>query len=267
MNCKTKTFALLFVFFAFHNLESSTIKHIFIDINAIIAPSTTAASKIIGIINSMKYTASVGHIPSRADFFKALKNVPAKTDQITYNEDLAMPPILCDWLLGLQSNLTIKSEISAYLEKSHLSDIEKTIFKNISLMMLSPSIFIDTQYLIKDFTKILQTLKKMGYTVYLIGNWDKESEPMLMKLLAGNSLPDAKHCYFSNKAKQLKPNSQYFDLLLKHFNLTNKHECLIIDVEKSHTQAARNFGFSTIFLHGHSSIQLKSELNRVGIRL
>ncbi len=267
MNCRKKTIAFLFFLFVQHNLESSTIKHIFIDINAIITPSTTAASKIIGIINSMKYTASVGHIPSRADFFKALQHVPAKTDQVTYNEDLAMPPILCDWLLGLQTNHAIKSTISQYLEKSHISEIEKTIFKNISFMMLSPSIFIDTQHVIKDFIKILQTLKKMGYTVYLIGNWDKESEPFLMKLLAGNNMPDAKHCYFSYKAKQLKPNAQYFDQLLKHFNISNKHECLIVDVEKTHTQAARSFGFSTIFLHGHSSMQLKSELNRVGIRL
>lgn len=267
MNCRTKFFSFLYVFFAFNTIESTTIKYIFIDINALIAPSTTAASKIIGIINSMKYTASVGHIPSRADFFNALQRIPAKTNQVTYNEDLAMPPILCDWLLGLQTNHAIKTEISHYLEKSRLSEIEKTIFKNISMMMLSPSMFIDTQYLIKDFNKIIQTLKKMGYTVYLIGNWDKESEPMLMKLLAGNNMPDSKHCYFSHKAKQLKPNPHYFELLLEHFKIANKHECLVIDVEKSHTQAARNFGFSTIFLHGHNASQLKSELNRVGIRL
>lgn len=267
MNCKTKTIAFFFLFLISSNLQSSAIKHIFIDINAIIAPSTTAASKIVGIINSMKYTAIVGHIPNKFDFFKALKNVPAKTNQVTYNEDLAMPAILCDWLLGLQPNATIKSEIYQYLEKSHLSEIEKTIFKNISLMMTSPSIFIDTQYLIKDFSKILQTLRKMGYQIYLIGNWDKESEALLMKLMSGHGLPDAKHCYFSNKAKQLKPNTKYFEQLLQHFNITNKHECLLIDVEKAHAQAARNLGFPTILLHGHSSMQLKSELNRVGIRL
>lgn len=267
MNCKTKTIALVLFFFASSNLQSSPIKHIFIDINAIITPSATAASKIIGIINSMKYTAIIGHIPCRADFFKALKNVPAITDQVTYNENMAMPAILCDWLLGLQTNNAIKSTIYHHLEKSNISEIEKTIFKNISLMMMSPTTFIDTQYVIKEFGKILHMLKKMGYTVYLVGNWDKESEPMLIQLLQGHFMPGAKHCYFSNKAKQLKPNTQYFDLLLKQYNIVNKHECLMIDVEKSHAQAARSFGFSTILLHGHSPLQLKSELNRVGIRL
>ena len=271
MNCKIRFISFLLLISATGPLQASSIKHIFIDINALITPSTTAASKIIGIINSMKYTAVVGHIPCKFDFFRALKNVPALTDQTTYNEDIAMPGILCDWLLGLQTNNTIKSTINQYLEKSHYSDIEKTIFKNIITMMMTPTIFIDTQHLVKDFCKILQTLKKMGYTVYLIGNWDKESEPLLMKLLQGNFLPDPKHCYFSNKAKNLKPNAQYFDQLLKHFSTNSnpiaKHECLIIDVEKSHAQAARSLGFSTILLHGHSSTQLKSELSRVGIRL
>ncbi len=267
MNFKTKTITVLFFFLSTITIECSAIKHIFIDINAIVTPSATAASKIVGIINSMKYTAVVGKIPSRCDFFKALKNVPALTDQTTYNEDIAMPAILCDWLLGLQTNAVIKSTIYEHLEKSHVSEIEKTIFKNISLMMMSPAIFIETQYVIKEFSKILHKLKKMGYKVYIIGNWDKESEPLLIKLLNHNFTPESKYYFFSNKARQLKPNSQYFDLMLKQFHISNKHECLVIDVEKTHAQAARNLGFSTILLHGQNITQLKSELNRVGIRL
>lgn len=266
MNCQNKLLAILFFLSTSAIVEASTIKHIFIDINAIIKPSQTAASKIVGIISSIKYTAVVGHIPSRSDFFKALKDVPALTSQRTYNEDLVMPAILCDWLLGLQTNYAVRTAIFQYLETSPISDIEKTIFKNISSMMMSPSIFIDTQYLIKDFSKILHTLKKTGYTIYLIGNWDKESEPHLMRLLSGNLLPDARHCFFSNKAKHLKPNTEYFEELLKQYNL-KKQECLIIDVEKNHAQSARNEGFTTILLHGHNSVQLKSELARVGIRV
>jgi hypothetical protein len=266
MNYKIKIIAILFFFSVAINLESSAIKHIFIDITAIIKPSQTATSKVVGIINSMKYTSVVGHIPSKADFFKALKNVPALSTQQTYNEDLLMPAILCDWLLGLQTNHAVRSAIFKHLDTSNISDIEKTIFKSISSMMTSPSVFIDTQYLIKDFSKILNTLKKSGYTIYLTGNWDKESEPHLMRLLSGNLLPGARHCYFSNKAKQLKPNLEYFNQLLKHYNL-KKNECLIIDVEKHHAQSSRGAGFTTILLHGHNSVQLKSELSRIGIRV
>ncbi len=266
MNYKNTIVAFLFFFLASAHSQASTIKHIFIDINAIVQPSQTAASKIVGIINSIKYTATVGHIPSRADFFRALQNVPAITEQQTYNEDLLMPAILCDWLLGLQTNHAVRSAIINYLDTTHMSEIEKTIFKNISSMMLAPSTFIETQYLIKDFSKIFHALKKAGYTIYLIGNWDKESEPHLMKLLNGSNLPDARHCYFSNKAKNLKPNLDYFNQLLKHFNL-KKNECLIIDIEKTHAQNARSAGFPTILLHGHNSAQLKSELTRIGIRV
>ena len=266
MSNKNRSIAFLFFILATINVQASTVKHIFVDINAIIKPSQAAASQIIGIINSMKYTAVIGHIPSRADFFKGLKNVPACTEQQTYNEDLLMPAILCDWLLGLETNNTVRSAIFQYLDSSSITEIEKTIFKNISSMMLSPSVFIDTQYVLKDLVKILHKLKKSGYTVYLIGNWDKESEPYLMRLLSGHSLPESKHCYFSNKAKQLKPNADFFNLLLKHYHL-NKNECLIIDVEKTHAQSARNAGFNTILVHNHNAIQLKSELTRIGIRI
>lgn len=270
MNCRNKI-AILFFLFASISLNATisqdkNIKHIFVDINTILTVNSYTASKIIGWINSGKYFGKTGHNPSKADFFKALKDAPAITDQQTYNDDLLMPVILCDWLLGLQTNHAIRSTISQYLDKSPISDIEKIIFKNIAAMMMSPSIFIETQYLIKDFSKIFNSLKKSGYTIYLIGNYDKESEPYLFRLLSGNSLPDVNHCYFSNKAKELKPSPEYFDQLLQNYNISKK-ECLIIDIEKNHALSARNQGFNTILLHGHSPSQLKSELARIGIRV
>ena len=111
MNCRSKLIAFLFFFSISSQLETTPIKHIFIDITTIVKTSATASSQIVCIINSMKYTATIGHIPSKADFFKALKNVPALTDQKTYNDDILMPAILCDWLLGLQSNHAIRSAI------------------------------------------------------------------------------------------------------------------------------------------------------------
>ena len=180
-----------------------------------------------------------------------------------------MPGILCDWLLNLQSNAAIKQAIYQYLDKSSYSDIEKTIYKNISSMMLSPKTFIDTQYLhmIKDFVKLFQTLKKAGYDVHIIGNWDKESEPYLLKLMHSHHMPTSmQQCYFSCKAKELKPNPEYFNQLLQTYK-TTKHECVIVDIEKMHTQKAKEQGFTSILLHSATPTQLKSELARIGIRL
>lgn len=261
-----KIVAMVFFFETCFAHQGNTIKHIFVDINALITTSPTAASKVVGIINSMKYTARFGHIPCKADFFKILKHVPSISHQHTYNEDLMMPSIFSDWFLGLQSNHAIRAIIHQYLDASHYSDIEKTIFKNISSMMLNPVIFMDTQYVVKEISKLLYLLKKSGYTIYLIGNLDKESEVTLMKLLQGHGLPDVQHCYFSHKAKQLKPTAEYFTALLSYFNL-NKSECLIIDIEKNHVQVARHQGFATVLLHNHHAGQLKSELIRVGIRV
>jgi len=266
MNLKKVILALVFFFSQINNIDA-TIKHIFIDINALIATNTSAAAKVVGIINSMKYAAKVGHIPSKSDLFKALSNVPSESTEITWNEDLVAPTILSDWLLGLRSNSSIHYAITHYLNHSRLSDIEKTIFKNITSMMMTPTMFIETQLVLKDVAKIISLLKKAGYKVYIIGNWDAESQPYLFKLLHGNSLPDSRSCYFSNQAKLLKPSTKYFDCLLEHFNITNKQECLIIDVEKHHVQGARNAGLNAILFHGHNPVQLKSELNRTGIRL
>lgn len=266
MNFKHITAIFLLFFISSAQIKAIAIKHIFVDINALINVSPKAASKVVGIINSMKYMSWVGNIPTRLDFFKALKNIPAESNQVTYNDNLTMPAILSDWLLDLQTNNAIRSTIHSYLEQSCLSEIEKTIFKNVSSMMMNPALFIETQYVEKDIAKILYSLKKLGYTIYIIGNWDKESEPYLMKLLSSNFLPDIRYCYFSHKAKLLKPHHAYFEQMLKYFHI-EKTEALIIDVEKYHAQFARNLGFNTILLHGHSANQLKSELNRIGIRI
>lgn len=270
MKFNQRLIAILLFFLPITNpIQASNIKHIFIDINVLIKTSQSSASKIVGIINAMKYTAAVGHVPGKYDFFNALRKVPAQSTQISYNEDLVMPGILCDWLLNLQSNAAIKQAIYQYLDKSSYSDIEKTIYKNISSMMLSPKTFIDTQYLhmIKDFVKLFQTLKKAGYDVHIIGNWDKESEPYLLKLMHSHHMPTSmQQCYFSCKAKELKPNPEYFNQLLQTYK-TTKHECVIVDIEKMHTQKAKEQGFTSILLHSATPTQLKSELARIGIRL
>ena len=77
-----------------------------------------------------------------------------------------MPLVLSDWLLGFQSNSLIKNTIYKYLEHSSLSDIEKTVFKNISNMMLSPTTFIGTQYLRKDIIKALRPEGNQAGRVY-----------------------------------------------------------------------------------------------------
>ena len=262
---KKKIFALIFLSMAF-NLDAK-IKHIFIDINLLVDTSTSAARNEVGTWNGAKYVAHMGKIPSKSDFFKSLKNCPADSDQCTYNDDLTMPLVLSDWLLGVQSNSAIKNTIFKYLENGSLSDIEKIVFKNISNMMLSPKIFIDTQYLRKDIVKALHHLHKHAdQTVHLIGNWDKESEPLLLKMITHETDIDAKHCIFSNKLKQIKPHVHYFDTLVAHCKFDPK-DCLVVDVEKKHVQGAKDAGMASILIKDHSASHLKHELSRYSIHI
>lgn len=247
-----------------YNIDAK-IKHILVDINLLIDTSTSAARNEVGTWNGAKYLAHMGKIPSKADFFKALKNCPAQSQQETYNENLTMPHILSDWLIGNQTNHMIKTTIFKHLENSNLSDIEKTVFKNISNMMLAPATFISTQYLRKDIIKALHHIYKHGnHKIYLIGNWDKESEPLLIKMITQQTDITAKHCIFSNKLKQLKPNPDFFEALIAYGNF-NPKECLIIDVEQKHIQNAKNSGMTSILIKDHSPSLLKSELSRYGI--
>jgi len=239
---------------------NATINHIFIDINLLVDTSSSAASKEIGTWNATKYLARMGKIPNKSDFFKSLKKCTALSHQQTYNEDLLMPSILSDWLLGLESNSVIKSKIFKHLDKSSLHDIEKTVFKNISNMMLSPKVFIDTQYFRKDIAKIIQNLNKNKlYTIHFIGNWDKESEPLLIKMLQSQSVGTAQQCIFSNKLKQIKPHPEYYDALLGYTNY-EPSDCLVIDVEKTHPKGATDSGMKSILIKNYSAQQLKTNL-------
>ena len=133
-------------------------------------------------------------------------------------------------------------------------------------MMLSPKVFIDTQYLRKDIVKVLHGLHKHAdQSIHLIGNWDKESEPLLIKMIAHETDIDAKHCIFSNKLKQIKPQNGFFDALLAHCKYDPK-ECMVIDVEKKHIQGAKDAGMMTICIKDHSASQFKSDLSRYSIR-
>jgi FMN phosphatase YigB (HAD superfamily) len=261
-----KNILLFFACFTASSVTCNQIKHIFVDISAIISTSTMAAAKHVGMINSIRYSAVVGHTPTKSDFFHALQDVTAISQDQTYNDNLLMPCIFSDWLLGIKNNKQIKTVIYQHLDNSDLSNIEVTIFKNIANMMMTPASLIETQHVVKDITKILFNLKKAGYKIYLIGNWDKESEPLLMKLLQGYHLPEAHLCYFSSKAKKLKPTSDYFKETCSHFHTIPK-ETLIIDTEKHHALAARHAGIQTILLHNHNPSQLKTELARIGIKL
>lgn len=258
--------AILFLSLSYN--VDATIHHLFIDVNILLETCTKAATKEVGLWDITKYTAYMGKAPNKADFFKSLKNCPAQSTLQTYNEDIAMPLILSDWFIGLEKNSVIKSKILTYLDKHPgMSNIEKTIFKNIANMMLTPAVFIGTQLLKKDIVKIIQKLQKsMVYSVHIIGNLDKESEPLLIKLLQAQFIADSSHCIFSNRLQQLKPHDGYYNALIDYCKFDPK-ECLVVDIEKKHVQGAKNAGMSSILIQGQSASQLKNELSRHNIQV
>ena len=126
-------------------------------------------------------------------------------------------------------------------------------------MMLTPSSLIDTQTIVKHIAEIVQSLQNQGYTVYLIGNWDKESERLLINLLENHSLRNIK-TFFSHSIKKVKPTNDYYQNLLSKFAL-EPESCLMIDVEHQHTHAARQAKINNIIvINNHNSADLKNQL-------
>ena len=261
MNKKIISFMILF---ATINLQAE-IKHIFLDIGTFVKTDTVKAAKYVGTMSSIQYIAKIGHAPNEADLFKALKPVPSKTTETTYNKNSLMPTIFSDWLLGLQKNNDIKVTVQNYLKNSSLSKIEKTIFENISNMMMTPKDLIDTLFVMKNSVKLVKRLKQLGYTVYLVGNWDAESQPLLLQLLQ-EVMPSIDHTSFSNQTKTLKPSTQYFKGLVDHYGI-ELSQCLSVEVEAENKKGASNAGMKTILFDQKHFSQLKTDLSLVGVDL
>ncbi|HSW76640.1 MAG TPA: HAD family phosphatase [Candidatus Saccharimonadales bacterium] len=179
----------------------------------------------------------------KQELFKILDKVPAKTTEPMYNEGKKLPQIMVDWMTGRPSS-EIRLQVLREIRRSNHSDSVKNLFRSITRLMFNPKTFANSQKPIKPMVDLAKKLKKNGYKLYVLSNWDEESFRLLKKQNTEIfNLFDG--IMISGEEKLGKPNPEIYKRLLEKYNLDCR-ECTFIDDESNNTQAAQRFGIASI---------------------
>lgn len=174
-------------------------------------------------------------------------------DQQTLEDLLIM--IFCsdEWLELDLGNLTVEELIEIFSKRNPHYKEEITFTLNNWYKMFKP---------IKENIDILKKLKELGYSLYYLSNFQKESFEKLynkydfFKLFDGGVVSAYEHT--------IKPNYKLYEILLERYCL-NPKECLFIDDTLMNIRSAYELGIEGIELcYG---VILKEELLKKGIEL
>lgn len=196
----------------------------------------------------------------KGELFNMLNNVPAKTnpcDQVMYNQGKIMPQIMVDWQTG-HSASNIYEKVFTFLKRSNYSSSEKILFSKIAQLIFQPHQLVQTLKPIKPMLNIAYALKKEGYQLYVLSNWDIESFPLLtQKYPELFSIFDG--IMISGAEGLGKPNPLFYKNFLKKYSL-NPQECAFIDDEQYNIAAACDLGIHGILNDSFNStcLQLKN---------
>lgn len=246
------------------SLDAHAIKAVFIDIEALFETSEWKASGYVGKLNGLSYITKIGHKPSQADLFKALKPISAQSKDIIYNQNLEMPLILSDWLLGNQPMSSLKTKIISFLNSSKtLKDIEKTVFSNVVNMMLTPSNLANTQKEISHTVKIIDQLKAQGLKVYLVGNC---ADMLAFKNEFSKVFAKLDGFFYSGQLHLLKPYQEFYTTVLHTTNI-DANQSLWIETENTFIKNVQKFGYNVAIFNPNKPKNIDQELQKFGIKI
>lgn len=213
--------------------------------------STIIASSFIH--PTLFYTLATSNL--KENLFSNLAQVPSQTNaafQQMYNNGKPMPQIMVDWMTGVSKSQEILKQSIDHIQKSNESPNQTYLLAKIMELLFNPLKFAQSQKPVKAMVKLAKALKVEGYQLYILSNWDPESFPLLQKLHPTIfNLFDG--CLISGTEGIGKPNPNFYNKLLKQYNLTNS-ECLFIDDEPFNTQMAETLGISSILKTSNNSV-------------
>lgn len=230
--------SILFTGFTFQITLTQRINAVFFDIESVFSTDSMRASGYVGKIDSLRYAAQVGNLPSQQDLFAQLKDVKAQSKQVTYNKNLAMPLIFSDWLATIQTSTKIKDIIQKYFANKDISNIEKKVLFAIVSMMMTPQHLADTQKVNSKVETLLQKLKNQGVKLFLVGNWAhisslKSEFTSLFRLFNG--------VYVSGDLHLLKPAQEFYQMILSKSGFL-ANECVWVETESKFISKAKSYG-------------------------
>lgn len=244
--------------------QESSIKAVVFDLgDVLITPSrTTQATLFMRIV--LQHPSVLFYIATKRKIkelvFNFLNDIPAHTspnDQVMYNQGKLMPQIMVDWQTGYPIHNTYIKALTFLAESNH-SFSEKILISKIIQLIFQPRQLIQALQPIQPMIKIAYALKKHGYKLYILSNWDAESFPLLTeKYQSLFNIFDG--IMISGTEGIGKPNPLFYKNFLKKHNL-NPQECIFIDDEKYNITAACNLGIHGVLNKSFNStcFQLKN---------
>ncbi len=188
-------------------------------------------------------------------WFAVLEQV-AKNNNHTYafhNEDgtplevkdehgSTIPSYMLEWMTGKRSNKELFDEIVFGIQAlKDLSYSDKQFMINLTKVFL-PELFVASRKPIQQTVALLKSLKKKGYPLYVLSNWDKESfekmletYPEIFKLFDGYIVSGIVHL--------AKPDPRIYKELERQFPHA---EYIFIDDQKDNLATARECGWNAL---------------------
>lgn len=189
---------------------------------------------------------------TKHEYFQFLHSVPAINHNKIFHNGKPMPAIMADWQIGItQGNEIIKKINDALLTTKHPSSI-KNLFAAITTFMFTPETLAASQQPIDSMIRMAQALKKAGYKLFALSNWDEQSFALVK-----NNHPEIFQLFdgivISGQEKIAKPNQEFFKLLLQKYNI-NPTTAIFIDDEASNITTAQSLGITSILCDKPSSV-------------
>lgn len=216
----------------------------------------------IGMTIILQYIMQYGK-PSAKKLFQALEHAPAVTTDDAYNDGMRMPQIMVDWQTNAQELREIQDVMVQHISDLPLSITEKNLHINTVLMMTKSSKYIATKQTIPAGIELVRMLKKQGYKLYILSNWDAPSFNLFQERFPELFMHEGQKLFdgimISGKMKMLKPNKEIFEACLKKFNI-KKSDAIFIDDTIENIRSAENCGIRSIHCKNRDIATVKKEL-------
>ncbi|MBP6869689.1 HAD family phosphatase [Candidatus Babeliales bacterium] len=219
----------------------------------------------IGMKVILEYMLKYGK-PSTKKIFEALEYAPAVTKFDMYNEGLRMPQIMVDWQTNAQELRDIQDSMVQHILSSNLTITEKNLLVNTILMMTMPEKYIATRQTIPAGIELARNLKKQGYRIYILSNWDPTSFGLFQEKFPEIFMHEGKALFdgimISGKVGMVKPDPGIFQAFLKKFNIKASH-AIFIDDTIENIQGAQNLGLTSIHCKNRDLADVLTQLIKI----
>ncbi len=256
-----KHFIIILIFMLSWSIQSA--KVIFDLGNVLIDPHSTAAFKMLGIKNVVRYMFSMHYfnpktmkkmlnhklyeILNKEEIVDQLITTSTNKHEIKDQNGSILPIVMCTWLEGTIPCETIKIIVSHTIDMHpewFSCPAEQHMIKSLTHLLFTPEKLCHIMKFNANAIKFVKECKSKGHQVYVLSNWDKESFSLLQQkyphifALFDGIVISGEHCC-------AKPNKKIYQNLIKQYNL-NPKECLFIDDQLENLAVARTFGITTI---------------------